>query len=310
MNTQPNMKDDDDDEFEIEVVDDTPPEDQGRPRRPEGVEPEIPDDDEIASYSEGVQKRIKKLRYEFHEERRAREAAEREREEAIKLAQRERQEAERLRQSVTQGESLMVEQAKRRVAVQIEQAQNAYKAAYEAGDSDALVKAQTTLTELKNEEYRLKSFKPAPAPQAQQQPQAQPQGQPQQQPAQPKMSEKTKQWAERNPWFGRPGSEDMTAQAFVAHEKAIREGVAPESDEYYNRIDQAVRRLFPDRFEARTEGQQVQPQRGVVVAPTSRSTGQNPRKITLTQTQVSIAKRLGLSLEQYAAQLLKENRNG
>lgn len=306
MNTQPNAQEEDD-KFEIEVVDDTPPEDQGRPRRPEGAEPEIPDDDEIASYSDTVQKRIKKLRYEFHEERRAREAAEREREEAIKLAQRERQEAERLRQSVSQGESLMVEQAKRRVAVQIEQAQNAYKAAYESGDSDALVKAQTALTELKNEEYRLKTFKPAPVQPQPSAPQAQPQPQ---QPAAPKLSESAKRWADRNPWFGRPGSEDMTAQAFVAHEKAIREGVAPESDEYYNRIDQAVRRLFPDRFEAKGEGQQPQPPKGVVVAPAGRSTGQSPRKITLTQTQVSLAKRLGLTLEQYAAQLLKENRNG
>lgn len=300
---------DEEEKFEIEVVDDTPPEDQNRPRRPEGVEPEIPDDDEIASYSESVQKRIKKLRYEFHEERRAREAAEREREEAISLAQRERQEAERLRQSVSQGENLMIEQAKRRVAVQIEQAQNAYKAAYESGDSDALVKAQTTLTELKNEEYRLKTFRPAapqqPAPVAQQPVQQQPT-----QPQPPKVSERTKQWADKNPWFGRPGNEEMTAQAFAAHEKAVRDGVAPESDEYYNRIDQAVRKLFPDRFEGTGVGQQPQPQKGVVVAPAGRSSGQSPRKITLTQTQVSVAKRLGLTIEQYAAQLLKEMKNG
>lgn len=302
----PNLKDEDE-EFEIEVVDDTPPEDQNRPRRPEGVEPEIPDDDEIAGYSEAVQKRIKKLRYEFHEERRAKEAAERREAEALAAAQRALEEANRFKQSQASNEALLVEQAKRRVQVQIEQAQNAYKAAYESGDSDALVKAQTTLTELKNEEYRLNSYRPAPKPQTQP---VQPQPQVQQQPQVPKPSSRAQEWAQKNPWFGKEGHEDMTAQAFVAHERAVKQGIAPDSDEYYNRIDQAVRSMFPDRFNGGDEGQQNRQRPGVVVAPPGRTSGQTPRKVTLTQTQVSIAKRLGLTVEQYAAQLLKENRNG
>lgn len=306
MNVKVEIEGDEDDKFEIEVVDDTPPEDQNRPRRPEGVEPEIPEDDEIAGYSESVQKRIKKLRYEFHEERRQKEAAQREKEEAIAAAARAVEEANRLRQQTQQGQNFAVEQAKSRVAVQIEQAQAAYKAAYESGDSDALVQAQLKLTELKNEEYRLNSFKPAPAPKPQEQT---PQAPKPQAFTPPKPSARAEDWARRNPWFGKEGSEDMTAQAFVAHERAIKEGVAPDSDEYYNRIDQAVRSMFPDRF-SDGQGQQVRQKPGVVVAPTGRTSGATPRKITLTQTQVSIAKRLGLTIEQYAAQLLKESKNG
>lgn len=299
-----------DDDFEIEVVDDTPEEDRGRPRRPDGVEPEIPEDDEIAGYSETVQKRIKKLKYEFHEERRQKEAAQREKDEAIAAAKRAHDEAIRLRQTVSQGEVTLVDQAKRRVEVQLAAAQKAYKDAYESGDADALLKAQNDLTELKHEELRLKAFKPqkpAEAPQTQsQQAPAQPQ-----KPSVPKPSPRAEDWAAKNPWFGRSGDEDMTAQAFVAHERAIREGVAPDSEEYYNRIDRSVRSMFADRFSDADTGQQQQRQKvGVVVAPAGRTSGQNQRKVTLTQTQVSIAKRLGLTPQQYAAQLLKEQKNG
>lgn len=300
------IDDDDLSNIEIEVVDDTPPEDRDRPRRPDNAVPEIPDDDEIAGYSESVQKRIKKLRYEYHEERRAKEAADRERDEAIELARRTTEELNRARQSATQGETVAIEQAKRRVQAQLAEAQRVFKEAYESGDADALVKAQNTLADLKNEEYRL-SFRPQQRPAATQQPAP---ATYQASPAVPKPSARAESWAQRNNWFGQPGSEDLTAQAFVAHERAIKQGIAPDSDEYYNFIDGAVRKTFPDRFPDADRGQQQRQRPGVVVAPAARSASQNPRKVTLTSTQVSIAKRLGVPLEKYAAQLLKEQNHG
>lgn len=311
MNTQANQIEDEDDEsIEIEIVDDTPEEDRDRPRKPEGAEADIPDDDEIGSYSEGVQKRIRKLRYEFHEERRAKEEAARLRDEALTFAQREMEEKNRLRRMIEEGEGVLVSQAKQRVAVQLERAKADFKAAYETGDPDAMADAQAKLTELKNEEYRLNSYRP-PARQPAQQPQVRQPQQQVQRPSVPPPSEKAKTWAQSNPWFMRQGDEDITALAMGTHEKLVRSGVAPDTEQYYNQIDAAVRRAFPERFADASEG--VRPQRrqaGNVVAPAGRQSGQTPRKVVLTSTQAALAKRLGLTPQQYAAQLMKDANNG
>lgn len=307
MNTQAN-KIEEDDEFEVEIVDDTPEEDRDKARRPDGVEPELPEDDEIASYSESVQKRIKKLKYEFHEERRAKEEAARLRDEAISFAQKEREEKLRLQRVLEEGEGVLVNQAKQRLSVQLAQAKADFKAAYESGDADAMADAQAKLTELKNEEYRINSYRP---PQRSQQ-QAQPI--PTAQPPKPTISQpsaKAQDWAQKNPWFMRNGDEDITALAMGVHEKLVRSGVAPDTDQYYTQIDAAVRRAFPERFADASE--EVRPQRrqaGNVVAPAGRTSNQTPRKVVLTSTQVALAKRLGLSPQQYAAQLIKESSNG
>jgi hypothetical protein len=308
MNTNAEKYDDDEDDgIEIEIVDDTPEQDRGRARRPDGAEPEIPDDDEISSYSEGVQKRIKKLTYEFHEERRQKEEAARLRDEAIAFAQKEMEDKNKLRRMLEEGEGVLVSQAKQRLAVQLERAKADFKAAYEIGDPDAMSEAQSKLTELKNEEYRLNSYRP-PARQPAQQPAQQPV---QQRPQVPAPSPKAAQWAQSNPWFMRQGDEDITALAMGTHEKLVRSGVAPDTDQYYNQIDAAVRRAFPERFADASQG--VRPQRrqaGNVVAPAGRGSGQTPRKVVLTSTQVALAKRLGLKPEVYAAQMLKDNANG
>lgn len=304
MNTQQAQTEDDDD-FEVEIVDDTPEQDRDKARRPDGVEPELPEDDEIASYSESVQKRIKKLKYEFHEERRAKEEAARLRDEAINFAQKEREEKVRLQRMLEEGEGVLIGQAKQRLTVQLEKAKSEFKAAYEMGDADAMADAQAKLTELKNEEYRLNSYKPAPR-----QP-VQPMPVQQQRPAIQPPSGKAQEWAGKNPWFMRQGDEDITALAMGTHEKLVRSGVAPDTDQYYAQIDAAVRRAFPERFADASE--EVKPQRrqaGNVVAPAGRTSNQTPRKVVLTSTQVALAKRLGLSPQQYAAQLLKDSSNG
>jgi hypothetical protein len=289
----------DDDDFEVEVVDDTPESDRGKPRRAEDAAPQIPEDDEIQSYSESVQKRIKQLKFEYHEERRRKEEAARLQEEALRYAQHVKAENERLRRTLEEGESVLVGQAKGRVSAELDKAKAAYKAAYESGDSDALIEAQERLTALQAEKMRYENYRPqprraeTPAPEY-----TRPQPQP------PRPDEKALSWAKRNPWFERDS--EMTGYAYGLHEKLVKSGIDPRSDEYYNQIDRAVRRVFPDKFDdGQNEEGAHQRQTGNVVAPAARS-GKKPRKVPLTSTQVALAKRLGLTNEQYAAQLLKE----
>jgi len=306
MNTEQNIENEDDD-LEIEIVDDTPEIDRDKARRPDGAEPEIPEDDEIASYSESVQKRIKKLKYEFHEERRSKEEAARLRDEAIEFAKKEREERVRLQRMLEEGEGVLVNQAKQRLSMQIEKAKNEFKTAYESGDSDAMAEAQSKLAELKFEESRINSYRPPQRQPVQPQPAPQPQARPVVNPPSPKAQE----WAQKNSWFMRPGDEDITALAMGTHEKLVRSGVAPDTDQYYAQIDSAVRRAFPERFaDASNEVRPQRRQAGNVVAPAGRSSGQTPRKVVLTSTQVALAKRLGLSTKQYAAQLMKDSSNG
>jgi len=290
------------DDIEVEIVDDTPEQDRDKARRPDGVDAEIPEDDEIASYSESVQKRIKKLRYEFHEERRGKEEAKRMSDEAIRAAQKLHEDNLMLRRTIEEGEGVLINQAKQRLAMQLQQVKGEYTSAYEIGDANAIADAQMKMTELKNEEYRLNGMKPRKA-------EVEPSPVPQQAPAQPRASNKALDWASKNSWYG--SDRDMTAYALRVSQDVIKEGVDPESNEYYNRIDDSIRRVFPEKFaDAKIEDRTQRRQVSNVVAPGGRQTNGNPRKITLSSTQVSLAKRLGLTPEQYAAQLLKDSSNG
>ena len=292
--------DSDDDGFEIEIVDDTPQEDQGKPRRAENAEPKIPSDDEVEKYSEGVQKRIKQLKFEFHEERRAKEEAARMQEEALRYAQQIKAENDRLKKTLDEGEASLINQAKGRIDAQLDKAKAAYKAAYESGDPDALLAAQEQLTTIQNEKYRVDNYKPqqrvqqqAPQP-TYQQPAAQP----------PKVDQKALEWGKRNDWFEK--DPEMTGYAYGLHEKLVKQGIDPRSDQYYDEIDKSIRRVFPDRFDdGLIEEEAPHRQHGSVVAAPSKTT-KKPRTVRLTSTQASLAKRLGLTNEQYAAQLMKE----
>ena len=289
-----------DDGFEIEVVDDTPEEDKGKPRRAEDAEPQVPSDDEVEKYSEGVQKRIKQLKFEFHEERRRKEEAARLQDEALRYAEQMQEENEQLRKTLEEGEGVLVNQAKGRVTAEIDKAKIAYKTAYESGDPDALIEAQAKLSELQVEKSRYDNYKPRPRPEPEPEPLYE-----QENIEPPKPSEMGMKWAEKNTWFQK--DPEMTGYAFGVHEKLIKSGVAPDTEEYYSKIDDAVRRVFPDKFDDGPIIEESAPQRqtGNVVAPAARS-GKKPRKVQLTSTQVSLAKRLGLSNEQYAAQLMKD----
>ena len=299
-------------DLEIEVVDDTPEEDRGKPKRAENVPPQIPDDDEVSKYSGDVQKRIKQLKYEYHEERRQKEEAKRLSDEAVTATQKLMEENKKLRKTLDDGEGVLVEQAKGRVQAQLEKAKQEYKEAYEAGDSDKLIEAQEKLSTIQNEKYRVDNYKP---PVRAVEPEVSP---PQQAPAQPKVQEPTgkdKEWLEANSdWFQKEDHEDMTGYAMGVHQKLVKAGLNPKLDteEYYRRIDEAMGKAFPEHFNSNKQSVETEeveaPQRsaGNVVAPVNRS-AKKPRKVQLTSTQIGLAKRLGVTPEQYAAQLLKES---
>jgi len=285
-------------ETAIEVVDDTPVEDRGRKLMAEP--PKEITDDELSKYDESVQKRIKHFSKGYHEERRAKEMAQREKEEAVRVAQTIFEENQKLKSSVNQNQAALLEQAKKVVISETEEAKRKYKEAYESGDSDKLLEAQEALTATKIKSDRVNNFKPTPlqldkTPVQTTLQQAQP----------APVDDKLLAWQDENQWFGK--NRRMTSYALGLHEDLLEEGIPAGSDEYYRRINADVKDRFSEQFGA-GESVDAKPQRtkSNIVAPATRSTA--PRKIVLTQTQVNLAKRLGVSLESYAREVAKEMR--
>ena len=285
-------------EPEVEVVDDTPEEDRGR--KPMAEAPKDVTDDELAKYDESVRKRIQHFTKGYHEERRAKEAALREREEAFRLAQQVVEENKKLKGSLSTNQTALLEQAKRNVANDMEEARRQYKTAYESGDSDALVAAQEAMTSAKLKADRINSFRP-PSLQEEQNVVQTRQQVPQEQPVDPKLVS----WKNDNQWFGE--NKRMTAYALGLHEDLVNEGIPAGTEEYYRRINSDIRERFPDQFESGKQTDAQTPSRtSNNVAPATRSTA--PKKIVLTKTQVELAKRLGLTNEQYARAVAAEMR--
>lgn len=280
-------------ELDIEVVDDTPPADRGRkPSEP----PEDVTDEELAEYSDKVRKRIKHFSKGFHDERRAKEAALREKQELERLAQQLVEENKRLKGTVGKNQTAMLEQAKKAAAAELDQAKKAYKDAYEAGEADAVVAAQEQLTAAKIKVDRIANLK-IPSLQEDETPakvEAQPAPAPQ---ADPRAVE----WQQANSWFGQ--DEEMTSFVLGLHNKLVKNGVSPRSDAYYEAIDARMREVFPEHFGVEAQRPKARAQ---VVAPATRSTA--PKKVVLTQTQVQIAKKLGVPLAEYAKQVALEMR--
>jgi hypothetical protein len=296
---------DGEDDLEIEVQDDTPAQDQGKPKAAES-EPAPKagaDDDDLEGYSDSVKKRINKLKFDFHAERRAKEEAARLREEAISYAEKVRKENESLRKAYAEGETVLVSQTKARVASELDAARKEYKSAYESGDADAVLAAQEKMIRLQSEHQRVEAYKPRaaeePAPPKAPQPAA---------PQVAKPDDRAMKWAEKNTWFMKDKA--MTGFAMGLHEDLVGQGIDPASDLYYSKIDDAVRRTFPDKFDdGQIEEKAPRRQTGPVVAPAARST-KAPRKVVLTSTEAALAKRLGVPLKVFAAQKLKDMTNG
>jgi hypothetical protein len=228
----------------------------------------------------------------YHDERRAKETAFREKEEAIRYAQQVLEENKNLKGTVGKNQEVLLEQAKRATAGEVEQAKAKYKLAYESGDSDAVVAAQDELTAAKIKADRVNNFK-LPTVQA---PESEVQRQ-QTTPA-PQVDEKAVNWQQNNSWFG--SDDEMTSFALGLHQKLVKQGLDPRSDEYYEKINSRMRQVFPDEFDEEVEVEKPKPKSNVV-APATRSTA--PKKIVLTPSSVALAKRLGVPLEEYAKQV-------
>tara|TARA_R110001606_G_scaffold127276_2_gene261384 strand:- start:1151 stop:2173 length:1023 start_codon:yes stop_codon:yes gene_type:complete len=300
--------------IEIEVVDDRPLEDRKPPKRNN-------EDSEINDLSENANKRIKKLKYDYHEERRQKEQAERLRDEAVSYAKNAVTENERLSRLLGSGQQELVKQAKQKAEFAKQAATQNYKKAYEDGDADAIAKAQQILTEATFAGQQADQLPQQLANQVLQQEQVELKNNPvqqqpaQQQPVAPQPDKKAVAWQENNQWFG--ADEEMTNFAYGVHSKLVKENVDPTSKEYYDRVDQRMREVFPQEFETEDSYQEVaepvesrkSPNRPPnVVAPATRNNGARPNKVKLTATQVSLARRIGITPEQYAAELIKEKR--
>ncbi len=283
---------------DIEVVDDTPEQDRGR--RPLDEPPKEFAEDELAKYDASVQSRIKHFTKGYHDERRAKEAAQREKEEALRLAQSILEENKKLKGSLGQKEAVMIDGFKKLAATELEKAKAKYKEAYESGDSDAMAEAQAELTAATVRLDRVQSIKPRPL---QSEENAVKPDSPAAAPA-PLPDYKAQKWQQENQWFGQ--DEEMTSFALGLHTKLINSGVDPKSDEYYERLNGRLKQVFPEAFESEKPVEAPTPRPKSNVAPATRSTA--PKKIVLTQTQVNIAKRLGVPLELYARKVAEEMR--
>lgn len=279
---------------EIEVVDDTPEVDKNR--KPLAEPPKEFADDELERYDESVKNRIRHFTKGYHDERRAKEAALREKEEAIRLAQSIMEENKKLQGSISKKDAVMIDGFKKMAATEMEKAKAKYKEAYESGDPDAMAEAQAEMTTVAMKLERVQKLKPTALQEEKNEVKVEtPAVQP---------DYKAQQWQQNNPWFGK--DEEMTSFALGLHTKLINSGVDPRSDEYYDRLNGRLRQVFPDEFESEKSVEASTPRAKSNVAPATRSTA--PKKIVLTQTQVNIAKRLGVPLELYARKVAEEMR--
>ena len=291
------------DEIEVEIVDDVPEGDRNREALTESPEP---DENELASYSDRVKKRIGVLQRAFHDERRAKEQSSRERDEAMSYANSIVAKNKSLVQKSNDDASLLHETWKSKAETDLDSARKAYKSAYESGDADAVVDAQDALNRATMRHENSISFKPTL--------------QTQEIPVEPENSVRTApppddaavSWASKNSWFGKDRL--MTGMAYGLHEELISSGIHPQRDakKYYGEINQQMRKRFPDYGWDDSEGKEPRQRTSAnIVAPVTR-TSSGGKKVSLTQTQVAIAKRLNIPLAEYAKQVavLESMNNG
>ena len=249
---------------------------------------------ELEDYSDGVQRRIAKLTKKMRE-------AERREEAALQYAKKVQTEQDLLKSKYSKLDTGYVTEMESRIKSSMESAASKLAKAREDGDLKAEVAAQTEISKLGYEEARLMELKARPEPKAQEtevkQPQIQP-AQTQEQPINP--DPKAQTWASKNTWFGQ--DEAMTYTAFSLHKKLVEEeGYDPQSDEYYSEIDSRIKLEFPHKFGSVNTNTTSKPTQ--VVASANRSSKPGRKTVRLTPSQVAIANKLGVPLEDYAKQL-------
>ena len=305
-------EDEDLDPIEIEVIDDTPEDDRANSEpMPKEIVDEL-DNIDLEVFTGEAKKKLMQMKKVYNDERRAKDAADKERQEAVDFAQKIIEENKRLKTKLSAGEQTLVSNYKENVTRELEQAKQAYKDAYNSGDSDLLVDAQEKLTDVKLKAQDLERYKPEFSQEA-----LQSQENEVQIPQTQRTDSKTQAWLDKNSWYG--VDDDMSYLAMGIHRRLEREGVALGSDHYYGVIDKEMRQRFPEKFgiaeetkyssEVETKSSTKTSKPSTVVAPATRST--SPKKVRLTPTQLQLAKKFNLTPEQYARELTKlESQNG
>lgn len=295
-----------DDDVELIVEDDTPETDRNRAPLPKEIVNEL-ENDELEDYSEKVKVRMKQMKKVWHDERREKEQALREQQEAVRFAQKMMDENKNLRNKYIEGEKSYIDTYKNATEMEMEMARRAYKEAYDAGDTDKLLEAQEKISNANYKLQKANEYKPS-LQIAESSVNSNLEAQV------PRPDPRTVAWQERNTWFGK--DEEMTSLALGLHQRLVKEHGEhyPSTNEYWETVDATMKRRFPEQFsdktsevEIRSTGRTEKP--ATVVAPATRST--SPKKVMLKQSEVALAKKLGLTTEQYAREKMKmEAKNG
>jgi hypothetical protein len=284
------------DDIDLEIEDDIPAADRGKEPLPKDKVEEL-ENDTLEDYSDRVKQRMAQLKKVWHDERRAKESADRERQEAIKFAQQIAEENKKLKTTLSSGEETYIHTLKGALEQQLHSAKRDYREAYDLGDSEKIIEAQQKMNDAQFRLSEAQRYTPQYKNTLQEdekevyiqenRPQA------------PKPDNKALAWQDKNDWFGK--DEEMTSLALGVHEKLVRSGIDPTSDEYYRRIDSTMQKRFPEYFGDATLDEVQPAQRtkpSTVVAPATRSTA--PKKVRLTKTQVALAyNRASLTHSQY-----------
>ena len=294
-------------ELFIEEEDDTPPEDRGKEPLPDDIVKQV-EEDTLEGYSERVKQRMAQLKKMHHDERREKEKAERERQEAVTYAQKVAGENKKLQSTLSTGEEDYIKTLVSASETELNLAKRDYKEAYDSGDTEKIVEAQGAMNSAQMKLAQASGLKPQYT--TSQTPENSVESNQQQvRPQVAKPDAKAQAWQDTNTWFGK--DEEMTSLALGVHEKLVRSGLSPTSDEYYRRIDETMQKRFPENFgdNSLEPDRPAQRKPSNVVAPATRSTA--PKKVRLSKTQVAFAKKLKLTPEQYAREMIKlENANG
>jgi hypothetical protein len=294
------------DDFAIEIEDDRPEADRNVEPLDQETVKELEEDD-LKDYSKKVKQRIDQMKKVWHDERRAKEDAVREQQEAVRVAQRLLEENKKLKEAYSTGEKEYISTVQNAAELEMAAAKRVYRDAVDSGDTDRIVDAQAALNDAAIKADKVKNFRPT----ALQEEEYVVKSQQEQYQQQPKVDPLTSKWLEKNTWYG--PDEEMTALALAAHTK-LEKNFGKQfvgSEDYFKRIDETMRKRFPENFseEVQTQtggdkpSQRADAKPAPVVAPATRSTAS--KRIVLKASQVALARKLGLTPEQYAREMQK-----
>tara|TARA_R100000908_G_scaffold59497_1_gene36075 strand:+ start:340 stop:1296 length:957 start_codon:yes stop_codon:yes gene_type:complete len=292
-------------EFEVVVEDDTPEEDRDREPMPEEIVDNL-EKDELEEYSVEKAKQLKKV---WHDERRAKEAAQRERDAAVAYAKQQLEENKKFRADLNKGEEALMENSKSSAEHELQLATKMYKEAFEAGEADQVAEAQAKMVSAQSRLHAAENYEPQYGEVDETE---QDEGwniEPQQQQQQVAPDHRTQMWLEENKWFNAPGKELMTMHAKNMHMSLSENGINAEIDPntYWGSIDKEMRLRYPEEFEGATTGADASPRSAAkaktVVSSAKRTT--KSKQYVLTDSEARLSHRLGITPEEYVKQKLK-----